>query len=196
MTIPGVSMVVAMALIAAVGDFGRFPSAEKLVAYLGLHPRVRQSGGQPAYHGRITKQGNAHARGMLVEAAFTAALAPGPLHAFYSRIKTRRGFQIAVVATARKLATLAWTLDTRGEDYAFARPSLVAFKHRKLELTSGAPRRGAPWTRIRLQRQAATPRGTRTRRNRRTRLPIADLQLATSPAGRSEKNRIHPTRQE
>ena len=51
------------------------------------------------------------------------------------------------MATARKLATLAWTLDTRGEDYAFARPSLVAFKHRKLELTSGAPRRGAPWTR-------------------------------------------------
>lgn len=140
MTIPGVSMVVAMALIAAVGDFGRFPTAEKLVAYLGLHPRVRQSGGQPAYHGRITKQGNAHARGMLVEAAFTAALAPGPLRAFYSRIKARRGFQIAVVATARKLATLAWTLDTRGEDYAFARPSLVAFKHRKLELASGAPR--------------------------------------------------------
>ena len=37
---------------------------------VGLNPRVRQSGGQPASHGRITKQGRAHARGMLVEAAW------------------------------------------------------------------------------------------------------------------------------
>ena len=45
----------------------------KLVAYLGLNPRVRQSGNAPAVHGRITKTGRAQARGMLVEAAFSAA---------------------------------------------------------------------------------------------------------------------------
>lgn len=77
---------------------------------------------------------------MLVEAAWIAAKAPGPLHAFYHRIKERRGFQIAVVATARKLVVLAWNLVTKNEDYAFARPSLVAFKRRKLELTAGAPK--------------------------------------------------------
>ena len=59
------------------------PHPEKLVAYLGLNPRVRQSGGQPASHGRITKAGSAHARGMLVEAAWSASKAPGPLRAFY-----------------------------------------------------------------------------------------------------------------
>ena len=59
-------------------------SAEKLVSYFGLNPRVRQSGGQPASHGRITKAGPAHARGMLVEAAWSAARTPGPLRAFTS----------------------------------------------------------------------------------------------------------------
>src|SRR5215213_11411194 len=61
MTIPGVDATVALSILAAVGTFGRFSSPEKLVRYLGLNPRVRQSGGQPASHGRITKQGRAHA---------------------------------------------------------------------------------------------------------------------------------------
>src|SRR6476619_3209863 len=94
----------------------------------------RQSGGQPASHDRITMQGRAHARGMLVEAAWVAVKTPGPLRAFYERVRARRGMQIAVVATARKLAVLCWQLITKGEDYAFARPSLTAQKLRRLEL--------------------------------------------------------------
>jgi transposase len=74
------------------------------VAYLGLNPKVRQSGGQPARHGRITKAGAAHARGMLVETAWSASKAAGPLRAFYQRVQARRGMQTAAVATARKLA--------------------------------------------------------------------------------------------
>jgi transposase len=143
MTIPGIDATVALSIVAAVGDFHRFCSAEKLVAYLGLNPRVRQSGGQPASHGRITKQGRAHARGMLVEAAWVAVKSPGPLRAFFTRVRARRGMQAAVVATARKLAVLCWHLIINGEDYAFARPSLVAQKQRALELRAGLPpRRG------------------------------------------------------
>ena len=48
MTIPGVDATVALSIVAAVGDFARFRTPEKLVSYLGLNPRVRQSGGQPA----------------------------------------------------------------------------------------------------------------------------------------------------
>jgi transposase len=106
-----------------------------------LNPRVRQSGGQPASHGRITKQGRAHARGMLVEAAWVAAKTPGPLRAFFERVRARRGMQIAVVATARKLACLCWQLIIKGEDYAFQRPSLTAQKLRALELRAGMPSR-------------------------------------------------------
>jgi len=139
MTIPGVDATVALSIVAAVGDFSRFRDPGQLVSYLGLNPRVRQSGGLPASHGRITKQGRAHARGMLVEAAWSAARIPGPLRAFFERVRSRRGMQIAIVATARKLTCLCWHLATKREDYAFARPSLTAQKLRRLELRAGAP---------------------------------------------------------
>ena len=138
MTVPGIDVTVAISILAAVGDFSRFDSPDRLVSYLGLNPRVRQSGNGPATYGRITKAGPAQARGMLVEAAFSASRAPGPLRAFYRRVNERRGFQIATVATARKLTVLCWHLVNRGEDYAFARPSLNAHKRRKLELAAGA----------------------------------------------------------
>src|SRR3712207_1052643 len=76
MTLPGIDMIVAVGLAAVIGDVARFASAEKLVAYLGLNPSVRQSGDGPARHGRIAKQGRGHARGLLVEAAWAAARAP------------------------------------------------------------------------------------------------------------------------
>lgn len=144
MTVPGIDVIVAIAVLAAVGDFSRFASPDQLVGYLGLNPRVRQSGNAPAVHGRITKAGPAQARGMLVEAAFAASRTPGPLRAFYRRVKERRGFQVATVAVARKLTVLCWHLVTRDEDYAFARPSLNAHKRRKLELAAGGESRRGP----------------------------------------------------
>ena len=69
MTLPGVDMVVASGVAAAIGDVRRFEDPTKLVGYFGLNPSTRQSGEGPAYHGRITKQGRGQARGMLVEAA-------------------------------------------------------------------------------------------------------------------------------
>src|SRR3984957_15176952 len=85
MTIPGVDMVVALAIVAAIGDVGRFEQSQKLVSYLGLNPSVRQSGPGPAYHGRITKQGRGHARGMLVEAAWAAAREVRCVRSFFLR---------------------------------------------------------------------------------------------------------------
>ena len=76
---------------------------------------------------------------MLVEAAWAAAKAPGPLHAFFVRIRARRGHQVAAVATARKLAVLVWHLLTKEADYLWARPALVAHKLRALELQAGRP---------------------------------------------------------
>ena len=54
-----------------------------------------------AHHGRISKVGRSHARAMLVEAAWAVAKAPGPLHAFFVRLRARRGHPIAAVALAR-----------------------------------------------------------------------------------------------
>ena len=87
MTIPGVDMIVALAIVAAIGDVGRFEQSQKLVRYPGLNPSVRQSGPGPAHHGRITKQNRGHARGMLVEAAWASARAPGPFRAFFLPVR-------------------------------------------------------------------------------------------------------------
>lgn len=139
MTIPGVGVAAATALMAAIGDISRFDSPRKLVAYLGLDAKVRQSGEEPARGGRISKRGNSQARSVLVEAAWSAVRSPGPLRAFGERLRARKGAQVAAVAVARKIACLCWQLLTKEEDYAFARPSLMRAKIRRAELDAGAP---------------------------------------------------------
>jgi transposase len=162
MTIPGIDVVIATALAAAVGDVSRFASPKNLVAYLGLNPSVHQSGTGPARHGRITKQGNGHTRGMLVEAAWVAARSPGPLRAFFLRVSARRGQHIAAVAVGRKLVVIVWHMLRRGEDYIWTRPALHARKLRNLELRAGQkPRRG--------QRGPAHPYNCAEVRNEQTR---------------------------
>jgi transposase len=137
MTIPGLDVYTASAVLAAIGDVSRFATPRHLVGYIGLDPRVRQSGSEPAQHGRISKHGSAQARGALGQAAWVAMRCPGPLRAFGERIQARRGPQVAVTAVARKLAVLCWHLLTREQDYAYARPTLVRTKMRKLHLTAG-----------------------------------------------------------
>jgi len=141
MTIGGVNAIVAASVLAAVGDITRFSSPEKLVSYFGLNPRVRQSGDHAAFHGRISKQGRSHARAMLVEAVWSIKTAPGPLRAFFQRVQAKKGKQVAAVATARKLAVLIWHMLTKQQDYAWARPALVQWKLRELELKAGEPSR-------------------------------------------------------
>jgi transposase len=139
MTVPGVNVQTAATFMAAIGDIRRFSSARKLVSYLGLDPRVRQSGNSPARHGRISKAGTSETRHMLGEVAWKVMQTPGPLRAFFERIRARRGPQVAATATARKLTVLFWHLLTREQDYAFGRPAMTRNKIRKLELLAGAP---------------------------------------------------------
>ena len=141
MTVPGVNVIVAATFMAAIGEIARFENPRKLVGYLGLDPKVRQSGSGPATHGRLSKQGSASARHALVEASWSTVRQPGPIRAFYRRVKGRRGHQVAIVAASRKLACLFWCLLTRGEDYAYGQPSLTRKKLRLLELRAGAPSR-------------------------------------------------------
>ena len=141
LTVTGINLTVAAGLVAAIGDVKRFSEPEKLVSYFGLNPRVRQSGLGLAQHGRISKHGRAHARAMLVEAAWAASKAPGPLRAFSLRIRAKRGHQVAAVAVARKLAVICWHLLSKETVYLWQRPALVAHKVRSMELQAGQPMR-------------------------------------------------------
>jgi transposase len=184
MTIPGIDMVVATGLLAAIGPVERFAGPDKLVAYLGLNPSGHQSGEGRPRHGRITKQGRTHARTMLVEAAWQAVRGPGPLRAFYQRIARRN--HIAAVAVARKLAVIVWHLLRRGEDYAWVRPALHAKKLRDLELRSGQPAR-------RGQRGAAYACNlTRSRLNEQRRAEQAETAYRRQTEGWSRRGRRAP----
>lgn len=157
MSVPGVNLHTAATFMACVGDIGRFRDPRKLVSYLGLDPRVRQSGEEPARHGHISKEGASEARHMLCEAAWVVVRYPSPLRAFGERIKARRGAGIATVAVARKLVVLFWHLLTKEQDYAFGRPSLTRKKLRQLELTAGVARgKGQPgvWAANKALREA------------------------------------------
>lgn len=98
MTIPGVSIVVGPAVVAAFGDITRFKSGDAAASYLGLTPSTRQSA-TSVYHGPITKHGNSTARYMLIQAAQQYSRQAGPLGHFFQRIKRRKCHNVAVVAT-------------------------------------------------------------------------------------------------
>ena len=157
LTVPGVGMITAGVFLAQIGtargDINRFTSPNRLVGYLGLDPRVRQSGNGPGHTGRISKEGAAAVRHVLVESALTAVRSPGPLRAFYQRIRARRGHPIAIVATARKMAKLFWYLLIREQDYAYTLPTALAKKIRTIELKAGHERRRPGGNRTPLNRE-------------------------------------------
>jgi transposase len=66
----GIDKLAAMVLLAELGDIRRFDSPKQLMAFLGLVPSERSSGGRRR-QGAITKTGNSHARRMLVESAWS-----------------------------------------------------------------------------------------------------------------------------
>jgi transposase len=140
MTLPGVGSGVALALVAAFGDLSRFRDADHAASYLGLVPSTRQSGSR-CYHGSITKTGNSHARSLLVQAAQHAGTHPGPIGAFFRRVCKRRSRNVAIVATARKLATIAYLILKHGEPYRYADPQQVKEKLAKVRLAAGGPKR-------------------------------------------------------
>ncbi|MCA1699300.1 MAG: IS110 family transposase, partial [Actinobacteria bacterium] len=71
----GIDTLTAVGLVAEIGDFGRFESAEAFMSFVGLVPSERSSG-ESRRQGSITKAGNAHARRLLVEAAWHARRRP------------------------------------------------------------------------------------------------------------------------
>jgi transposase len=144
MTLPGVDFPVAQTLLAALGDVGRFPSADRAAAYLGLVPSTHQSAAH-CYHGPITKQGNSHARWMLVQAAQSLARHPGPLGVFFRRLAKKKNRNVAVVATARKLVTIAWHMLRANQPYRYAQPATLEAKFSRLRIrATGQRKRTAP----------------------------------------------------
>lgn len=140
MTLPGVDVTTAEALLAAWGDATRFPDGDHAASYLGLAPSTKQSANQ-CYHGPITKRGNSHARHMLVEAAQHLDKHPGPLGHFFRRLIRKKNRNVAVVAAARKLAMIGWLMLKTNEPYRYAVPRSTETKLATLRVKATGERR-------------------------------------------------------
>ena len=138
--LPGVGLITAITLLAAIGDEGRFPTAKHLVGYSGLGCRVHDSG-LTHYSGRITKAGRRDIRAAMVEAAHTACRTHPHWKAELARLEPRLGKNKAIVAIARKLLVAVWhVLNERCAD-RFADPEMVARKLAQYAYTLGRDNR-------------------------------------------------------
>jgi transposase len=105
--LPGLGVLSAMRLLAAIGDISRFPSARHLVGYSGLGASVHQSG-ETNHGGPVTKEGRSDLRGVMVEAAWVAVEHHPHWKAQFEQLSRRVGKQKAIVAIARKLLVAVW----------------------------------------------------------------------------------------
>lgn len=133
MTLPGFDYTVAESVFAVLGDVTRFADADRAAAYFGLVPSTHQSGGH-CYHGHITKQGSRHGRWLLIQAAQHVGAHPGPLGVFFRRLAKKKNRNVAVVATARKLVTIAWHMLKNNEPYRYAQPKTIQAKLSRLRI--------------------------------------------------------------
>jgi transposase len=120
MTIPGIGVLNATALVAAVGRAESFARGRDLAAWLGLVPRQVTTGGRPRLLG-ISKRGNKYLRKLLIHGA-RAALptlleSPTPLGAWLRGLIARMHKNAAVVALANKLARMAWAVLRQDEPF-------------------------------------------------------------------------------
>lgn len=114
--VPGVGPVVSATAIAEVGDFGRFPDRRAIVRYAGLCPRNFNSA-DSIRSGRICKTGPSDLRWVLQQAAWVAVRCHEPLGRMYEKIRQRRGWKVAIVAIARRLLVILWSVARRGRHY-------------------------------------------------------------------------------
>jgi hypothetical protein len=123
--LPGVGLITALTVLAAIGEISRFPSAKALVGYSGLGARVHASS-QTKHTGGITKQGRREMRTALIAAAWVAVRVASDWKERHEQLAARLGTSKAIPAIARKLLVIMWHVLSKAAADQAADPSAVA----------------------------------------------------------------------
>src|SRR3954464_15342830 len=127
-TIPGVGVMNATALVAAIGDGRAFSRGRDLAAWMGLVPRQVTTGGRPRLLG-ITKRGSKYLRKLIIQGARSAlpslARTATSIGAWLRGLLSRAHGNTVVVALAAKLIRIAWALLRNGTSWSVARSAAV-----------------------------------------------------------------------
>ena len=108
-SLPGLGDILAPIAALEIGDIHRFRNAASLASYCGLVPSVASSGGLTR-RGGTGHSGNHWLKWVFVEAAWSSLRTLPEMHLRFTRIKHRRGANVAVVACARRLCEIAYVL--------------------------------------------------------------------------------------
>lgn len=123
LTIPGIGLLTATALIAAIADISVFKNGRELAAWLGLVPKQHSTGGKQTLLG-ISKRGDSYLRTLLIHGGRSVVRVAhkhqDKRNRWIGDIKQRRGENISNVAVANKNARIVWALLTRKENYKAA----------------------------------------------------------------------------
>jgi transposase len=118
--IPGIGPLVATAIVAAIGNGAAFHKGREFAAWMGLVPKQYSTGGKAKLAG-ISKRGNLYLRKILIHGARAVVLRSKreriAMGAWMTSLETRAPRNVLIVATANKLARIAWAVLSSGEDY-------------------------------------------------------------------------------
>ena len=118
--IPGIGPLVATAIVASIGNGAAFRKGREFAAWLGLLPKQHSTGGKARLYG-ISKRGNSYLRKILIHGARAVVLRSKrdriAMGAWMTSLETRAPRNVLIVATAHKLARIAWAVLSSGQDY-------------------------------------------------------------------------------
>jgi transposase len=118
--IPGIGPLVATAIVAAIGNGAAFRKGREFAAWMGLVPKQYSTGGKAKLAG-ISKRGNLYLRKILIHGARAVVLRSKreriAMGAWMTSLETRAPRNVLIVATANKLARIAWAVLATGQDY-------------------------------------------------------------------------------
>ena len=118
MTIEGVGPLTAACLIAELGDPARFDSPGAIASYVGVIPRIRQSGKKRFTRGPAIPVGNARLRKALWMVVLQLIRRNAWMRQYYERLRAAgKPGKVAVIAAMRKLLVAVWSVATHRKPF-------------------------------------------------------------------------------
>jgi transposase len=130
MTIEGLGPLTAACLIAELGDPARFDSPGAIASYVGVIPRIRQSGKKRFKKGPAIPLGNARLRKSRYMVVLQMVRRNPWLRQYYERLRAAGKLgKVAIIAAMRKLLTAVWSVATHRKPFVPIMPALPATKN-------------------------------------------------------------------
>ena len=117
-TIPGINLRMGAMILAEIGDFSRFDSPDKILAYAGLSPTTYQSGQLDSSYSHMEKRGSRYLRYSLFNAAKFVCIWDPTFSAYLTKKRAEgKHYNVAVSHAAKKLVRVIYQLEKTGQPY-------------------------------------------------------------------------------